>query len=399
VSRIAVRNLSFVLLISLLLMIFPSVGIGQPALKMGALIPFSGRWGDSGRECAKGMLDGAKWLNQRGGVFGRKLEIVLIDDTSQTAETMAAYRKLNEADHIPLLYLYSTETAVSLSPHIHLDRIPTLVSSLPSRLADPSRYPYLFTITPTSLDLLRIGIKFISEKPGTKARNPRIVFVGSLKDAGLSFWDEIKSYARASGLDIGPDTWIPEIPLPMGESDSQGKTPLPLLSVMDAYDPDVSFLNLTSKEAAFVLTEGRKMGLKTKWVCSRKAFDENLSGFAGIFGVQPIPPFGEDVPGMAAVKEAHQKWHPYDSHTLSYVEGWATVQAAAEVLGRSLPEARLSRERVKNSFESLKDFVLGGLVPPLTITSSDHRPSVESRIFTTKAGKISRHTGFVSLGR
>ena len=382
-------------------MIFPSVGIGQPALKVGALIPFSGRWGDSGRECAKGMLDGAKWLNQRGGIFGRKLEILLIDDTSQTAETMAAYRKLNEADHIPLLYLYSTETAVSLSPHIHFDRIPTLVSSLPSRLADPSRYPYLFTITPTSLDLLKIGIKFISENSGLKARKPRIIFVGSQKDAGLPLWDEIKSYAKASGLDIGPDTWIPEI-LPSterGESDSQEKKPLPLLSVMDAYDPDFACLNLTPKEAVFVLKEAQKMGLKTKWVCSRKAFDENLSGFAGIFGVQPIPPFGEDVPGMAGVKEAHQKWHPYDSHTLSYVEGWATVQVAAEVLGRSLPETRLSRERVKNSFESLKDFVLGGLVPPLTITSSDHRPSVESRIFTIKEGKISRHTGFVSLGR
>ena len=227
------------------------------------------------------MLDGAKWLNQRGGIFGRKLEILLIEDTSQTAETMAAYRKLNEADHIPLLYLYSTETAVSLSPHIHFDRIPTLVSSLPSGLADPSRYPYLFTITPTSLDLLRIGIKFISENSGLKARKPRIIFVGSRKDAGLPLWDEIKSYAKASGLDVGPDTWVPEI-LPsteIGESDSPGKKPLPLLSVMDAYDPDFACLSLTPKEAVFVLKEAQKMGLKTKWVCSRKAFDENLSGF------------------------------------------------------------------------------------------------------------------------
>ena len=60
---------------------------GQQPIKVGGLIPFSGRWGDSGRECAKGMLDAGKWLNQRGGIFGRKLEISLIDDTSQPAET------------------------------------------------------------------------------------------------------------------------------------------------------------------------------------------------------------------------------------------------------------------------------------------------------------------------
>ena len=50
---------------------------------------------------------------------------------------------------------------------------------------------------------------------------------------------------------------------------------------------------------------------------------------------------------MAGIKEAHQRWHPYDSHTLSYVEGWATTQVIAEALGRSLPEQGLSRERVK----------------------------------------------------
>ena len=66
-----------------LFIVIPNICFSQPSLKVGALIPYSGRWGDSGRECAKGMLDAAKWLNQREGVFGRKLEIILIDDTSQ----------------------------------------------------------------------------------------------------------------------------------------------------------------------------------------------------------------------------------------------------------------------------------------------------------------------------
>jgi hypothetical protein len=71
----------------------------------------------------------------------------------------------------------------------------------------------------------------------------------------------------------------------------------------------------------------------------------------------------------------------------------------AEAVGRSLPEQMLSREKVKSSLEGFKDFVLGGLVPPLTITAKDHRPSVESRVFMIKGGKLVRHTGFVSIGR
>jgi branched-chain amino acid transport system substrate-binding protein len=379
-----------------LFIISPNSSFGQTHLKVGALIPFTGRWGDSGRECAKGMLDAGKWINQREGIFGRKLEIVLIDDTSQPAETMAAYRKLNEADRILLLYLYSAETALALLPHLHYDRIPALVSFFPSHLANPLKYPYIFSITPTPLDLSKIGMKFISERSGIKGRRPKVVFVGSPDHFGRHFLDEAKEYAKTLGLDIGPEIWIPDL---SQSTDRVAQTISFLLSTMSSYNPDFAYLSLTSKEAYAILQEAKEMGLKTKWICNMKAFDENLSSFDGVFGVQPISPFGEDVPGMAGIKEAHQRWHPYDAHTPSYVEGWATVQVISEALGRSLPEQGLSREKVKIVLEGFKDFLTGGLVPPITITSKDHRPNVESRVFIIRDGKISRYTGFISVGR
>jgi branched-chain amino acid transport system substrate-binding protein len=385
----------FLFAISLLLSL-PDLVLSQSHLKVGALIPFTGRWGDSGRECAKGMLDAGKWINQREGIFGRKLEIVLIDDTSQPAETMAAYRKLNEADRILLLYLYSAETALALLPHLHYDRIPALVSFFPSHLANPLKYPYIFSITPTPLDLSKIGMKFISERSGIKGRRPKVVFVGSPDHFGRHFLDEAKEYAKTLGFDIGPEIWIPDL---SQSTDRVAQTISFLLSTMSSYNPDFAYLSLTSKEAYAILREAKEMGLKTKWICNMKAFDENLSSFDGVFGVQPISPFGEDVPGMAGIKEAHQRWHPYDAHTPSYVEGWATVQVISEALGRSLPEQGLSREKVKFVLEGFKDFLTGGLVPPITITSKDHRPNVESRVFIIKDGKLLRHTGFISLGR
>jgi branched-chain amino acid transport system substrate-binding protein len=375
----------------LLILIFPDFGFSQPPIKVGALIPFTGRWGDSGRECAKGMLDAGKWLNQRGGIYGRKLEISLIDDTSQPAETVAAYRKLNEADRILLLYIYSTETGLALLPHIHYTRIPALMSSFPSHLANPRKYPYVFSIAPTPLDLSKIGMKFILERSDIKVRKPRIAFVGSFDHVGRHFLDEAKEYAKSLGIDIGPDFLISDMSLAKSISSA--------LEAMKSSNPDFAYLSLSPKEASSVLQEAKAMDLRTRWICSMKAFDENLLSFDGIFGVQPIAPFGEEVPGMVEIKEAHRRWHPYDSHTLSYVEGWATVQVIAEAVGRSLPEQMLSRERVKSTLEGFKDFVLGGLVPPLTITPKDHRPSVESRMFIIKDGKLSRYSSFISIAR
>jgi ABC-type branched-subunit amino acid transport system substrate-binding protein len=386
------KILSSFLLVLLLITILPNICFGQPSIKVGALIPYSGRWGDSGRECAKGMLDAARSLNQREGVSGRKLEIILIDDTSQPAESIAAYRKLNEADRILLLYLYSTETALALVPHFHYDRIPTFIGSLPSQFANASKYPYAFSITPTPLDLAKIAINFISDKSGIKMRKPKVIFVGSSDHFGRHFLEEAKEYARTLGIDIGPDVWITDV-------SNMAKHLPPLLATINAYNPDFAYLSLTSKETSTLLQEVKKMDVKTKWICNKRAFDENLTPFDGVLGVQPISPFGEDIPGVAGIKEAHQKWHPYDSHTLSYVEGWATTQVISEALRRSLPEQGFSRERVNLALEGFKDFVTGGLAPPLTITSKDHRPSVESRIFIIKDGKLSRHTGFISLGR
>jgi branched-chain amino acid transport system substrate-binding protein len=386
------KILSSSLLVLLLIMMFPNISSSQLSLKVGALIPYSGRWGDSGRECAKGMLDAARWLNQREGVSGRKLEIILIDDTSQPAESIAAYRKLNEADRILLLYLYSTETALALVPHFHYDRIPTFIGSLPSQFANASKYPYAFSITPTPLDLAKIAINFISDKSGIKMRKPKVIFVGSSDHFGRHFLEEAKEYARTLGINIGPDVWITDV-------SNMAKHLPPLLATINAYNPDFAYLSLTSKETSTLLQEVKKMDVKTKWICNKRAFDENLIPFDGVLGVQPISPFGEDIPGVAGIKEAHQKWHPYDSHTLSYVEGWATTQVISEALRRSLPEQGFSREKVNIALEGFKDFVTGGLAPPLTITSKDHRPSVESRIFIIKDGKLSRHTGFISLGR
>jgi len=381
----------FVTVLLLLLLILPDSGLCQMPIKVGALIPFTGRWEDSGRECAKGVLDAGKWINQRGGIYGRRLEISLIEDTSQPAEFIAAFRKLNEADRILLLYIYSPETGLALLPHIHFGRVPSLISSFTSQLANPGKYPYAFSITPTPLDLSKIAVKFISERSDIKMRKPKVAFVGSADHHGKHFLEDVRGYAKTLGIDIGQDFLISDPSSPKSISAA--------LEAIKSYNPDFAYVSLSSKEASFLFREAMGMGFHTKWVCSMRAFDENLFAFDGVLGVQPISPFEEDIPGMVDIKEAHRRWHPYDSHTLSYVEGWATVQVVAEAMGRSLPEYMLSRERVKGVLEGFKDYVTGGLLPPLTITPKDHRPSVESRIFIVKEGKLSRYSSFISIAR
>ncbi len=386
------KKLSLVFISFLLCLAIDSTpAFSQDSLKVGALVPLAGRWGDAGRECTRGLLDATRWINQQGGIFGKKLEMILIEDSAQPAEWMAAFRKLNEADRILLLYIYAAETGLALKPHINLQRLPTFISSFPASPSEASKTSYLFSIAPTALDLTKIAMKFISERSEIKTRKPKVLFISFSDPLLKHFWEEGKAYAKTLGLDMGPDLFIPDL--------ASLKSSSLLLSPLKSFQPDVVYLNMTSREAFALLQETRPMDLKTRWMCSMRAFDETLSPFEGVLGVQPISPFGEDVPGMAEIKEAHQRWHPYDSHTLSYVEGWVTVKVIAEGLGRSIPEHGFSRERVKMAFEGFRNVVVGGLLPPLTYTALDHRASVESRIFIVKDGKLVRHSGFISVGR
>ncbi len=220
-----------------LLVIFPFSASSQPSLKLGSLLPFTGRWGDSRRECIKGMLDASKWLNQRGGIFGMKLEVILMEDSSQTAETVAAFRKLNETDQILLLYIYSMETALALLPHIQFNRIPTLAGFLPSHLDKPLKYPFIFSVNPTALDLSKIAMKFIFERSGIKVRKPKIIFIGSPDLSSRNILEEAKEYAKKMGLDIGPDIWVYEL-----------SSPPAFFPVMQSYNPDFAYLSLSSRE-------------------------------------------------------------------------------------------------------------------------------------------------------
>ena len=47
---------------------------------------------------------------------------------------------------------------------------------------------------------------------------------------------------------------------------------------------------------------------------------------------------------------------------------------------------------MRDGFEKIKDFTLGGLVPPLTITPEDHEGGGWAQVWTVKGGKYVKAT-------
>jgi branched-chain amino acid transport system substrate-binding protein len=61
--------------------------------------------------------------------------------------------------------------------------------------------------------------------------------------------------------------------------------------------------------------------------------------------------------------------------------------------------AKPTGEDVKVGMEQIKDFTLGGLVPPLNVTTEDHEGGGWVQIWTVKGGKFEQSTEWLQAYR
>jgi branched-chain amino acid transport system substrate-binding protein len=226
------------------------------------------------------------------------------------------------------------------------------------------------------------------------SRNPKIVYMYPDGPYGRDILEVCKGYAKKIGIDVGPDQVV----------DWPTKDATVQLTNMSRYNPDYAYITSTAMNGAVILKNAKALGLKTKFISNIRNFEETLitlSGGAaeGTYGVHPIAPYGAEVPGMKKVVESHEKWHPGETGTNVYVEGWVNILSVSAALKAADKAGNLTPSGIRNSFEKFKDFDTGGLAPPLTFTSTDHRASMSAKIYQIKGGKMVDVSGWVELPR
>ena len=75
----------------------------QPPIRIGASLSLTGTYGEFGQSRHRGHQLCVKHMNERGGVLGRKLELVQYDDGSDPATAVRLYEKLITQDKVDLV--------------------------------------------------------------------------------------------------------------------------------------------------------------------------------------------------------------------------------------------------------------------------------------------------------
>ena len=363
-------------------------------IKWGVLIDLSGPTSDWGKNQVKGQLDAMRWVNENGGINGKELKLIVIDDSYDTAKGVAGYNRLVDSEKVIGLYIQSTGTTLTLIKKIVSDGVATIAASFTSKFQNPAKTPFSFFVSPSYGTMGRIALKWVRTTWKDSSRNPRICYLYPDNNYGRDILDVNKDYAKKIGVDVGPDQVIN---WPTKDATVQ-------LTNMSRYDPDYAYITSTAMNGAVILKNAKALGLRTKFISNIRNFEETLielSGGAaeGSYGVHPIAPYGAPVPGMKKVVESHEKWHPGEKGTNVYVEGWVNILAVSEALKMADKSGDLTPSGIRNAFEKFNNFDTGGLAPSLTFTNTDHRASMAAKIYEVKNAKFVAVSDWIELPR
>jgi branched-chain amino acid transport system substrate-binding protein len=96
-----------------------SAGAQQPPIKIGMSMPQTGGLAGGGKASLLGIEIWRDDVNAKGGLLGRKVELVVYDDKSSATETPAIYSKLVDVDKVDLLFApYATVPTAPIMPFV-----------------------------------------------------------------------------------------------------------------------------------------------------------------------------------------------------------------------------------------------------------------------------------------
>jgi branched-chain amino acid transport system substrate-binding protein len=310
-----------------------------------------------------------KMINDRGGINGRKINFISLDNAFSPPKTIEQTRRLVESDGVfAIAGALGTPTNAAVQKYLNSKKVPNLFfTSGSERFNDPTNYPWIVPLYPSYVAQGAIYARFLLEnKP-----NARIGVLYENDDLG-------RDYLRGLKQELGDkaSTMI------VAEKSHETTDPTIDSAVisLQAAGAD-AFLQFTNQRYA---AQGIRKAAASNWkplqiICSNAASIGQTLVPAGVENCKGIlsarwekapsdPAFAND-PGVEEFKKFVSQYMPrYNLDDLNAVPGYNCACAIAEVLKRCGDE--LTRENLLKQATSLKDLALPMLLNGIKVSNS-----------------------------
>jgi branched-chain amino acid transport system substrate-binding protein len=141
----------------------------EPPIKIGMSMPQTGGLAAGGKASLLGIEIWRDDINAKGGLLGRKVELVVYDDKSSASETPAIYSKLLDIDKVDLLFApYATVPTAPIMPLVK-DRGKLLIGNFSFQVNSKIHHDMWFNNAPWGpADSWATGFLSLGQKAGGK---------------------------------------------------------------------------------------------------------------------------------------------------------------------------------------------------------------------------------------
>jgi len=179
-----------------------------------------------------------------------------------------------------------------------------------------------------------------------------------------------------------------------------------VLDIAQRYRADFVVAHLFGRSPSVSIKELKRIGYPLRKVVSfvwgaAEADIDAAGGYAVAEGYNCLEfaGVGENYPVLTEIREMYKKEGREPTKemasTVYYNRGVLIAAIHVEAIRNALrakPDGTITGEDVKRGFERIRDFTLGGLVPPLEITPTDHEGGGWVQVWQVRGGKLVRET-------
>ena len=355
-------------------------GVTGTTIKIGMFGPLTGATSVFGYPINNGAIALYKDINDKGGIHGRKIEIVHEDDACDPAKARAAIKKLIYSDKVFMINGGNCSAAVFAARDEFIEsKTPFMVmaATLDAISAPPSKY--IFTTTLPASGDSAVMLNFAKTIPGAK----RLAVVRHANEWADAKYKKIEAGYKAAGLDLVADVQV--------EAKATDATSA-VLKIKGA-NPDATLFLLYPGESAVFLRDAEKYGLKGPFIGTTSVQDlhdlvERTGSKTAVKDVYVTSflkgPVGS--PDLAKYADIYKKQFPNDKvQSLSFygMSGALTVIEALKRAGRDL-----TREKFIAALEATKNGDAGPAYCQVNFSAERRQGCLDGTIWTIKDGQI-----------
>ena len=338
-------------------------GANDKEIKIGQTIPLSGPASAYG---AIGKVQAAyiRMINEKGGVNGRKINLIQYDDAYNPPKTVEQVRKLVESDEVLSTFqLIGTPPNAAVQKYLNDKKIPQLLAATgATRFTDPKNFPWTIAYNPNYQSEGHIYAQYIlANHP-----NAKIAILYQNDDLGRDYVKGLKDALGAKASMI-----ISEAPYELSDPTVDAQ-----MVKLKASGADLFYNITTPKFGAQAIKKAAEMGWKPVHILDINATPvsqtlvpaglDNAKGIISVnYGKDPLDPQWADDAGMKTYKAFMAKYaSAEDANSGISTYGYSTAQFLVQVLkqcGDNLTRANIIKQATNIGADFRPDLALPGM--------------------------------------